>query len=144
MSEIETSSSQNETLTQEFLIADGLADIFAGTDTTSTSLILTIREILLNTAIYDRLHEELKTVLPTIETPPDLVKLESLPFFSACVKVRVSNPLLLLCVCKRADFSNEFSYRRAFDTVLQSALDFHVLSLPLVGPTGDISCQAGH
>lgn len=107
MSEIETATSQNETLSQDFLIADGLADIFAGTDTTSTALILTIRQILLNQAIYDRLHEELKIALPTINTPPDLVKLEALPFLSACVKVRVSDSLFLLY--KRNPLSDETS-----------------------------------
>ncbi|MCJ1301335.1 hypothetical protein MMC08_004134 [Hypocenomyce scalaris] len=95
MSEIETASGQSETLTQDFLIADGLADIFAGTDTTSTALILTIRAILMNKAIYNKLHAELKIAMPTIDTPPDLVKLEELPFLSACVKegLRFSTPV---------------------------------------------------
>ena len=93
MSEIETASGQSETLTQDFLIADGLADIFAGTDTTSTALILTIRAILMNKAIYNKLHAELKIAMPTIDTPPDLVKLEELPFLSACVKVHVPRSL---------------------------------------------------
>jgi cytochrome P450 len=103
MSEIESSSSQNKTLTQDFLIAEGLADIFAGTGTTSASLISTIREILLNQAIYDRLHEELKTALPTIETPPDLVNPKALPFLPACVHVRVPTSLFLLFICQKAN-----------------------------------------
>jgi hypothetical protein len=142
MSEIESSSSQNKTLTQDFLIAEGLADIFAGTGTTSTSLISTIREILLNQAIYDRLHEELKTALPTIETPPDLVNPKASPFLPL-VYMYVCQPHYFFCLSakKQTHFSSEFLYRRIFDTVDQSALDFHVLFPLVVGPTEDICAR---
>jgi cytochrome P450 len=86
-SEIETAKSLGHPLSEEFLLADGVADIFAGTDTTSTALILTLREIFLNQDVYTKLHEELKRVMPTPTTTPRLVELEGLPYLTACVKV---------------------------------------------------------
>jgi cytochrome P450 len=85
-SEIETAKSLGQPLSEEFLLADGVADIFAGTDTTSTALILTLREIFLNQDVYAQLHKELKQVMPTPSSTPRLVELEGLPYLTACVK----------------------------------------------------------
>jgi cytochrome P450 len=91
VAEIKAAQAQEYPISRGFLVADGLGDIFAGTDTTSTTLTMTIREIFKDPAIYTRLHEELKTVLPSVMTIPALVELEKLPFLSACVKVRSYN-----------------------------------------------------
>lgn len=85
--EREASIVQSYPLTEDFLIADGLADIFAGTDTTSTTLTLTLLQIFTNGTIYDRLHQELKEAMPGPDGTARLCDLESLPYLSACVKV---------------------------------------------------------
>lgn len=77
-------------LSKDFLIADGVADIFAGTDTTSTTLTMTLLAIFASKPIYDKLHEELKTIMPDQYTIPSLPQFEALPYLSACVKVRCS------------------------------------------------------
>ena len=65
------------------------------TDTTSTALTFTLREIFSNDAIYNRLHEELKTMMPRASTVPSLTELEQLPYLSACLKegLRISTPI---------------------------------------------------
>lgn len=96
VAELKAAEAQKYPISREFLVADGLGDIFAGTDTTSTTLTMTIRAIFKDHAIYTRLHEELKTVLPSAMTIPTLIELEKLPFLSACVKVRSYNPPTVL------------------------------------------------
>lgn len=77
----------NAPLSEEYLLADGVANIFAGTDTTSTTLTMTLREIFSTPRIYNRLLTELRDALPTWESSPSMAQLESLPYLSACVKV---------------------------------------------------------
>ena len=86
--EMEASVAQSYPLSRDFLYADGVNDIFAGTDTTSTTLTLTLLEIFSNQAIYDRLHQELVEAMPKAAEIASLSKLESLPYLSACCKVR--------------------------------------------------------
>ncbi|KAJ5626406.1 hypothetical protein N7510_002715 [Penicillium lagena] len=89
------SITQNYPLSKDFLIADGLADIFAGTDTTSTTLTLTLNEIFSNSMVYGRLHAELKRAIPNLSDTAELSNLESLPYLAACVKegLRFSTPV---------------------------------------------------
>ncbi|KAI7968520.1 hypothetical protein EIK77_006539 [Talaromyces pinophilus] len=91
-SEHTTSLTQNHPLDKDFLIADGISHVFAGTDTTSTTLTLTLIEIFTNPNIYDRLHAELKQAIPNSNETAQLSNLENLPFLTACVKVGEHTP----------------------------------------------------
>lgn len=87
LSELNASRTQGYPLSRDFLVADGVADIFAGTDTTSTTLTFTLLEVFSNKEIYDVLHRELKDAIPNAFNIAPLSKLESLPYLSACIKV---------------------------------------------------------
>lgn len=93
VAELKAAQIQQYPISKGFLVADGLGDIFAGTDTTSTTLTMTIREIFRDPTIYTRLHEELQTKLPSTMTTPTLTELEKLPYLSACVKVLMTSSL---------------------------------------------------
>lgn len=126
VAELKAAQAQRYPITKEFLVADGLGDIFAGTDTTSTTLTMTIRAIFKDHAIYTRLHEELKTVLPTHMTIPTLVELEKLPFLSACVKVCDYNLPAALHYIKAQNLKLIcLLFRRAYDIAPQYAPGFH-------------------
>lgn len=89
MSEIQAAEAQQHPLSRDFLLAEGVGGVFAGTDTTSTMLYMTFRELCMHKDMYERLHEELKTAFPSLSQPmPGLIELEGLPYLSACVKVR--------------------------------------------------------
>lgn len=91
----QASISQNQPLSRDFFVSDGLANIFAGTDTTSVTLTLTILEIFCNNAIYTRLHDELRTAIPQSRGLIGLAELEALPYLTACIKegLRFSTPV---------------------------------------------------
>ncbi len=94
-SAMKASVAQHQPLSQDFFVSDGLANIFAGTDTTSVTLTLTLLEIFCNDAIYTRLHSELRTAIPQKSGLIDLAELEALPFLTACIKegLRFSTPV---------------------------------------------------
>lgn len=79
---------QNIQLPLAWLHSEGVGTVFAGTDTTSTTLTLTMLEIFGRPEIYNRLHAELKEAMPDPTTTISVTKLEGLPYLSACVKVR--------------------------------------------------------
>lgn len=93
---------QNIQLPLEWLHSEGVGTIFAGTDTTSTTLTLTMLEIYSREEIYNHLHAELKEVMPDPTMSMSVTQLETLPYLSACVKVRTllsfvvdsNNPIL--------------------------------------------------
>lgn len=87
MSELQAAEAQQYPLSKDFLLAEGVGGVFAGTDTTSTMLYLTFRELCLHKEMYERLHEELKVALPNPAVKPNLIELEGLPYLSACIKV---------------------------------------------------------
>lgn len=80
---------QNIQLPLAWLHSEGVGTIFAGTDTTSTTLTLTMLEIFGSPEIYDQLHAELKEAMPDPTASISLTQLEALPYLSACVKVRI-------------------------------------------------------
>lgn len=88
MSELQAAEALQRPLSKDFLLAEGVGSIFAGTDTTSTMLYLTFRELCLHGEMYERLHQELKLAMPVLSVQPRLIDLEALPYLSACVKVR--------------------------------------------------------
>ncbi|CAI7659082.1 unnamed protein product [Penicillium viridicatum] len=60
--------------------------LVAGSDTSGTTLTYALYHICSNPNINKRLIEELKKVMPTIDTTPVLLDLEQLPYLNACVK----------------------------------------------------------
>ncbi|KAI4200234.1 MAG: hypothetical protein LQ350_004092 [Teloschistes chrysophthalmus] len=71
-----------------------LTILSAGNDTTATSSMVTIYNIITKPTVQQRLLAELKTVMPTIESKAALADLERLPYLSACVKegLRYASP----------------------------------------------------
>ncbi|KAK7897458.1 hypothetical protein LTR67_005347 [Exophiala xenobiotica] len=95
MSEIQAAEVQQQQLSRDFLLAEGVGGVFAGTDTTSTMLYLTFRALCMNKEIYEKLHEELKSALPNQAVTPKLIDLEAMPYLTACVKegLRYASPV---------------------------------------------------
>ncbi|KAH8705781.1 cytochrome P450 [Talaromyces proteolyticus] len=60
--------------------------LVAGSDTSGTTLTYALYHISSNSKIKERLTEELRKAMPTLDTTPALLKLEQLPYLSACVK----------------------------------------------------------
>ncbi|KAH8721521.1 cytochrome P450 [Phaeosphaeriaceae sp. PMI808] len=90
-----TMANMNTTYSKDSAIADGVGLIFAGTDTTSTTLTFALSEILSSPRVYQLLHEELKQAMPDPHDLAPLITLESLPYLTACVKegLRISTPI---------------------------------------------------
>lgn len=80
---------QNVQLPLAWFHSEGVGALFAGTDTTSTTLTLTMLEIFGSPEIYSRLHAELKEAIPDPGVSISVTQLEALPYLSACVKVRI-------------------------------------------------------
>ena len=80
---------QNIQLPLAWLHSEGVGAIFAGTDTTSTTLTLTMLKIFGSPEIYNHLHAELKEAIPDPTVNISVTQLEALPYLSACVKVRI-------------------------------------------------------
>ncbi|CAG8071881.1 unnamed protein product [Penicillium nalgiovense] len=60
--------------------------LVAGSDTSGTTLTYALYYICSNPYINNKLTEELKKAMPTMDTTPILLELEQLPYLSACVK----------------------------------------------------------
>lgn len=67
----------------------------AGTDTTATTASVALWYLMHQPDNYARLQDELKTVMPDVNSRPSLRELESLPFLEACVKesLRLACPI---------------------------------------------------
>ncbi|KAE8371602.1 cytochrome P450 [Aspergillus bertholletiae] len=68
------------------MISEGVLMIFAGTDTTAATLSNGLYSLLKRPDLYTRLQQELLTVMPTLESRPTVMQLESLPLLDACIK----------------------------------------------------------
>ncbi|OQD83650.1 hypothetical protein PENSOL_c148G04064 [Penicillium solitum] len=73
-------------LTKEQLVSEGMLMIVAGTDTTATSLSVTLHNLLQQPETYKKLQDEIRTVMPTMDSRPTIQVLDTLPFLDACVK----------------------------------------------------------
>ncbi|SPO07004.1 uncharacterized protein DNG_09698 [Cephalotrichum gorgonifer] len=81
-------------LSKDHLISEGIVMFVAGTDTTAASLAFTYHHLLQQPDLYQRLQEELRTVMPTLDSRPTMEELDALPFLNACIRegLRVSSP----------------------------------------------------
>lgn len=68
--------------------------IVAGTDTTAVSLSTSLHNMLQQPEVYQRLQDEIRTVMTSIDSRPAFEDLDALPFLDACIKegLRVSCP----------------------------------------------------
>ncbi|KAF3010218.1 hypothetical protein E8E15_001657 [Penicillium rubens] len=73
-------------LTKEQLVSEGMLMIVAGTDTTATSLSVTLHNLLQQPETYKKLQDEIRTAMPTMDSRPTIQVLDTLPFLDACVK----------------------------------------------------------
>jgi cytochrome P450 len=81
-----TMANMNQIYTREAAVSDGVGVIFAGTDTTSTTLTFTILNIFSSPQVYERLYQELKQAMPDPSNICPLSELEALPYLTARVK----------------------------------------------------------
>lgn len=81
-------------LTKDHLVSEAILMFVAGTDTTATSLTFTLHHLLQDPVAYRRLQEEVKTVLPSLDSRPPFQDLDALPFLDACIKegIRMACP----------------------------------------------------
>ena len=81
-------------LAKEHLVSEAIVMIVAGTDTTATSLAITLHHLVKLPAVYRKLQEEVRTVVPTLDSRPSVEELDALPFLDACIKegLRISCP----------------------------------------------------
>lgn len=73
-------------LTKEHLIAEAIVMIVAGTDTTAVSLSTSLHNMLQQPEVYQRLQDEIRTVMTSIDSRPAFEDLDALPFLDACIK----------------------------------------------------------
>ena len=71
---------------REYLRDEALLMISAGTDTTGTTTMVGLFNVIHNPAIQTRLLEELKTVLPAPTDTAPFLAIEKLPYLTAVVK----------------------------------------------------------
>ena len=81
-------------LTKDHLVAEAIVMFVAGTDTTAAALAIGLHKLLQHPESYSRLQDEVRTVMPTLNSRPLIEELDSLPFLDACIKegLRVSCP----------------------------------------------------
>ena len=70
---------------------DGFEVLLAGSDTTARSMGVAAYHIIANPHINERLHEELKTVMPNPDSEVDLPTLETLPYLVSADEPEVSS-----------------------------------------------------
>jgi hypothetical protein len=81
-------------LTKEHLISEAIVMIVAGTDTTASALAVSLHHLLQQPETYRKLQDEVRTVMPTLDSRPAIEELDALPFLDACIKegLRISCP----------------------------------------------------
>lgn len=81
-------------LTKEHLVSEAIVMFVAGTDTTAAALAVTLHHLLQQPDNYRKLQDEVRAVMPTLDSRPSVPELDALPFLNACVKegLRVSCP----------------------------------------------------
>ncbi|QPC67970.1 hypothetical protein HYE67_010201 [Fusarium culmorum] len=86
---------KDQSLTDDELIAESSTMFFAGTDTTATTVSVALWHLIHQPDDYARLQDELRTIMPDVNSRPGLRELESLPFLEACVKesLRLACPI---------------------------------------------------
>nr|BAD98713.1 putative cytochrome P450 monooxygenase [Fusarium graminearum] len=77
---------KDQSLTDDELIAESSTMFFAGTDTTATTVSVALWHLIHQPDDYARLQDELRTIMPDVNSGPSLRELESLPFLEACIK----------------------------------------------------------
>ncbi|KAJ7681741.1 cytochrome P450 11B1 [Mycena rosella] len=76
--------STNDALPFEVLVAEGVAHLVAGTETTSTTLSYFLWEISCSSDMMQRLQKEIDTAMPDPRTIPDL-SVQNLPYLNAFI-----------------------------------------------------------
>ncbi|OQU99446.1 hypothetical protein CLAIMM_05077 [Cladophialophora immunda] len=86
---------QNTQLSKQYLAANGIGSIVAGTDTTGFTLAVGIWSIFMNDKIRQRLHSDLKHMWHDRQVHPGLRDLEAMPYLQACVResLRLATPI---------------------------------------------------
>lgn len=104
-------SEKSTPLTKEHLVGEGMLMIVAGTDTTAASLSLTLHSLIQQPDTYKKLQDEIKTVMPFLDSRPTIQALDTLPLLDACLKegLRISSPVQ--CRLPREVPANGWNYK---------------------------------
>ncbi|KFZ25402.1 hypothetical protein V502_00123 [Pseudogymnoascus sp. VKM F-4520 (FW-2644)] len=91
---ISTAEKKSTELTKEHLISEAIVMIVAGTDTTAAALAVGLHRLLQQPEVYQKLQEEVRTVMPALDSRPPVQELDALPFLDACIRegLRISCP----------------------------------------------------
>jgi len=79
---------------------EGFTLVGAGQETVKGALIMATFCILQNPTILQKLREEILTIFPNLANPPELSKLEQLPYLTACIQEGNFSPKFGLIHCK--------------------------------------------
>jgi cytochrome P450 len=82
-------------LTDDHLVGEGILMIVAGTNTTAASLSLTLHSLLQQPETYRKFQDEIRTVMPSLESRPTIQALDTLPLLDGCLKegLRIASPV---------------------------------------------------
>lgn len=91
---ISSAAKSSRELTKDHLISEAILMFVAGTDTTAAALTVTFHHLLQQPDVYRRLQEEVRTIMPALDSRPTVEELDSLPLLNACIRegLRVSTP----------------------------------------------------
>ncbi len=91
---ISSAEKTSTVLTKEHLISEAIVMIVAGTDTTASALAVNLHHLLQQPEVYRKLQDEVRTVMPKLDSRPAIQDLDALPFLDACIKegLRISCP----------------------------------------------------
>ncbi|KAH7136336.1 cytochrome P450 [Dactylonectria macrodidyma] len=68
------------------LVDEAMVLAIAGADTTASTMVALTYHVLSDPAIFTRLRQELESVMPSPDQPPDPTKLDALPFLNALIE----------------------------------------------------------
>lgn len=91
---LSSAAKSSTVLDKEHLISEAIVMLVAGTDTTASALALSLNHLLQQPEVYRKLQDEVRTVMPTVDSRPAVEELYALPFLDACIKegLRISCP----------------------------------------------------
>ncbi|KAG7291092.1 hypothetical protein NEMBOFW57_001102 [Staphylotrichum longicolle] len=91
---LSSAAKSSTVLDKEHLISEAIVMLVAGTDTTASALALSLNHLLQQPEVYRKLQDEVRTVMPTVDSRPAVEELDALPFLDACIKegLRISCP----------------------------------------------------
>jgi len=119
-----------EPLTENEVLAESLAHLIAGSETTATTATYILWELSRRPDIVKAVRQEIDQVMPDSRLPPDILVLQALPYFSALIKegLRIytaASSLLPRVVPEKADLTINGYYIPADTVIATQAFTLH-------------------